>query len=124
MEFTASHTTGSRLSLGVRLAALLAVALLAVPALATAQSGPTNDQYGDIPLCSEVSGGSGGDPSEPCVLTSSGSTGSADPGASGLGGNVGPLPFTGFDVIAMVAVALAVAGVGLALQRAVARQSQ
>ncbi len=43
---------------------------------------------------------------------------------SGLGGNVGPLPFTGFDVIAMAAVALAVTGLGLALQRAVARDPQ
>ena len=40
----------------------------------------------------------------------------------GLGGNVGPLPFTGFDVIAMAAVALAVTGLGLALQRAVSRE--
>ena len=36
---------------------------------------------------------------------------------------MGPLPFTGFDVIAMAAVALAVAGLGLALQRAVSRGS-
>ena len=35
----------------------------------------------------------------------------------------GPLPFTGFDVIAMAAVALAVTGLGLALQRAVSRES-
>ena len=41
---------------------------------------------------------------------------------SGLGGNVGPLPFTGFDVIAMAAVALTVTGLGLVLQRAVSRQ--
>ena len=33
--------------------------------------------------------------------------------SGGLGGNVGPLPFTGFDVIAMAAVALAVTGIGL-----------
>ena len=43
-------------------------------------------------------------------------------GRTGLGGNVGPLPFTGFDVIAMAAVALAVTGLGLALQRAVSRE--
>ena len=35
---------------------------------------------------------------------------------------MGPLPFTGFDVIAMAAVALAVTGLGLALQRAVSRE--
>ena len=44
------------------------------------------------------------------------------PTATGLGGNVGPLPFTGFDVIAMAAVALAVTGLGLGLQRAVSRE--
>jgi len=46
-----------------------------------------------------------------------------DPSAgSGLNDSVGPLPFTGFDVIAMLAVALAVTGLGLALQRAVSRE--
>ena len=52
---------------------------------------------------------------------SAGSDPPADNG-SGLGGRVGPLPFTGFDVIAMAAVALAVTGLGLALQRAVSRE--
>ena len=41
---------------------------------------------------------------------------------SGLNDSVGGLPFTGFDVIAMLAVALAVTGLGLALQRAVSRE--
>ena len=40
----------------------------------------------------------------------------------GLNDTVGPLPFTGFDVIAMLAVALAETGLGLALQRAVSKQ--
>ena len=84
--------------------ALLLVAMLAFPAFAAAQT-PTDDQYDDIPPA--ASGGGGGDPGDP----------------GGLGDNVGPLPFTGFDVIAMLAVALAVTGVGLALQRAVARES-
>ncbi len=76
--------------------------MLAFPAFAVAQgSNPSRDQYKDIPACLDC-GTDGG----------------------GLGGNVGPLPFTGFDVIAMVAVALGVTGVGLALQRAVARESQ
>ncbi|MGI9020013.1 MAG: hypothetical protein ACR2G3_04805 [Solirubrobacterales bacterium] len=88
----------------VRFAALLLVAVLSFPTFAAAQS-PTDDQYDDIP---------------PSVSVESGG-GSVDPG--GLGGDVGPLPFTGFDVIAMLAVALAVTGVGLALQRAVARES-
>ena len=44
------------------------------------------------------------------------------PSYGGLNDSVGPLPFTGFDVIAMLAVALAVTGLGLALQRAVSRE--
>jgi hypothetical protein len=101
------HSTATRSSRGlqVRLAALLLIAMLAFPALAAAQS-PTADQYNQVPPPVSTSGG-GGDPSDP----------------SALGGNVGPLPFTGFDVIAMLAVALAVTGVGLALQRAVSRES-
>ena len=80
--------------------------MLALPAFAAAAPGPTADQYdpADQKLSAQVA-----DPS--------------DPGDPGLSGNVGPLPFTGFDVIAMAAVALAVTGVGLALQRAVARES-
>lgn len=88
---------------------MLLVAMLAFPALASAQStsaqSPTDDQYAgsDVSLDQQVNSG--------------------DPGDPGLGGNVGPLPFTGFDVIAMLAVALTVTGIGLALQRAVARES-
>jgi hypothetical protein len=93
--------------LKTKLAGLLTVAIIAsllVPALAGAQQvDPTTDQYGD--RLTQVS--AGGDPP-------------SDTG-TGLDGNVGPLPFTGFDVIAMAAVALAVTGLGLALQRAVSR---
>ena len=93
-----------------RLALLVLIATLAFPALAAAQQTPTDKQYGDTVV--QVGQG-GNDPSDP-----------SDPGdPSGLSGNVGPLPFTGFDVIAMIAVALAVTGAGLALQRAVARES-
>lgn len=92
-----------------RMRAILAGALVALllgtlasPALAGAASGsssdPTSAQYGP--------------PVTPPQAT--------DP--SGLGGNVGPLPFTGFDVIVMAAVALTVTGLGLVLQRAVSRQ--
>jgi hypothetical protein len=93
-----------------RLAGLLIVVLcasLAAPTLAAAQqTDPTGDQYDPTVTQIQAAGGSGG--------------GSA--GSGGLDGNVGPLPFTGFDVIAMVAVALAVTGLGLALQRAVSRE--
>ena len=108
-------------TLKTKLAGLLVVAIcasLAVPALAGAQQvDPTSSQYGD--QLSQVStggnGGNGGAPTAPTPVQSSSE-------GSGLGGNVGPLPFTGFDVIAMAAVALAVTGLGLALQRAVSRE--
>jgi hypothetical protein len=105
--------------LKTKLAGLLVVALcasIAVPALAGAQQvDPTTNQYGDQ-LSQINTGGNGNTPS-------SGSAPAASPGGSGLSGNVGPLPFTGFDVIAMAAVALAVTGLGLALQRAVSRDT-
>ncbi len=100
-----SHWLGQ---LRFHLTALMLVAMFAFPAIAMGQS-PTADQYDEVPP--PLSTGGGG--------ASTG--GGGDP--SGLGGNVGPLPFTGFDVIAMLAVALAVTGVGLALQRAVAREA-
>lgn len=94
--------------LKTKLAGLLIVAIFAallVPAFAGAQQvDPTASQYSDA--LTQVSTGGNQPPSTD----------------TGLGGNVGPLPFTGFDVIAMAAVALAVTGLGLALQRAVSRE--
>ena len=82
------------------------IAVLAVPTIAAAQQvSPTNGQYADT--LTQVGQGVN-EPNEPP--------------STGLHGNVGPLPFTGFDVIAMAAVALAVTGLGLALQRAVSRR--
>jgi hypothetical protein len=97
-------------------AGILAVAVLALgaaPAISAAQNGdsfgtgPTSHQYDPSTITFSD------DPSDP-----------ADPGdpSGGLNNSVGPLPFTGFDVIAMLAVALAVTGLGLALQRAVSRE--
>ena len=95
--------------LGTGLIALIAVAALSIgmPAAAGAQSllgetGPTGDQYEDPVVQVNTSTGEGG---------------------SGLTDPVGPLPFTGFDIMAMLAVALVVTGLGLALQRAVSRQA-
>jgi hypothetical protein len=85
---------------------LVVCASLVAPAFAGAQSGnPTKEQYNDT--LTQINAGN--------PPSNDGDSG------SGLGGNVGPLPFTGFDVIAMAAVALAVTGLGLALQRAVSR---
>ena len=97
--------------LKTKLAGLVVVALcaaVALPALASAQQvSPTTSQYGDeLTQISQQT-----DPKDPQT-----------PSDSGLGGKVGPLPFTGFDVIAMAAVALAVTGLGLGLQRAVSRE--
>ncbi len=98
--------------LKTRFASLMIVVLcasLAAPAFAGAQQvDPTASQYGDKLSEIQVGGDPGGDP----------------PAADGLGSRVGPLPFTGFDVIAMAAVALAVTGLGLALQRAVSRPQE
>jgi hypothetical protein len=98
-------TLGKRFQVGAVLA--LVLGMLAMPAFASAQSqSPSDDQYSVVPP--STSTGTGGDPGDP----------------SGLSGRVGPLPFTGFDVIAMTAVALAIAGLGLGLQRAVASRPQ
>lgn len=91
--------------------AAVAVALvLVLPTTALAQD-PSGDQYEDSSglVQQQVAGGGGG--------------GGEASAPSGLGSRVGPLPFTGFDVIAMSVVALAVTGLGLGLQRAVSRQS-
>jgi Mn2+/Fe2+ NRAMP family transporter len=87
--------TLKRKTVGLLVAAMLMLG--AMPGVAAAQ-GPTSDQY------------------DPSTITFQDNSG------GGLNDSVGPLPFTGFDVIAMLAVALAVTGLGLALQRAVSRE--
>jgi len=104
-------------TLKIKIAGLLTATVLsftAMPALASAQDsgrgsfnvGPTSNQYDPATITFENSTGEGG----------------GGPSSGGLNESVGPLPFTGFDVIAMLAVALAVTGLGLALQRAVSRE--
>jgi hypothetical protein len=106
--------------LKTKVAGLLVVALcasIAVPALAGAQQvDPTTQQYSG--QLSQLNTGG-----KPPANTSNAGAPAASPGGTGLSGHVGPLPFTGFDVIAMAAVALAVTGLGLALQRAVSRET-
>ena len=107
---------------GLMVAAIFAALLL--PAFAGAQTAsPSQDQYsGNLEQVVPDEGGDGG---EGAVTSTGGGGGTSPSGGSGssdgLSANVGPLPFTGFDVIAMAAVALAVTGLGLALQRAVSR---
>jgi hypothetical protein len=62
----------------------------------------------------QESGGSGGgtDPGSTPVSTSSG---------GGLGGQVGQLPFTGWDLLSMLAIAVALTTSGLALARVTRR---
>ena len=90
---------------------LMAVAAIGIgmPAAAGAQaisgSDVTADQYESPDVKVETAAGANDD-------------------GSGLTDPVGPLPFTGFDVIAMLGVALAVTGLGLALQRAVSNRPQ
>jgi hypothetical protein len=87
----------------------LAITAFALPGVAAAQQiEPTQSQYDDT--ATQVATGVDQEP------------GAGGPSADGLDSRVGPLPFTGFDVIAMAAVALAVTGLGLALQRAVSRE--
>jgi len=125
------HNFRNRLAAGLALVGL-AGALLA-PAVAGAQTidpTPADKQYGNI-LSLSGGGENGGDPSgDPSGDSATGNvpgavgsaTGLQGNSATGLQGNVGPLPFTGFDVIAMIAVALGVTGLGLGLRRAVARE--
>jgi hypothetical protein len=88
----------------------LAITAFALPGVAAAQQiEPTQSQYDDT--ATQVATGVDQEPGGP-----------GGPSADGLDSRVGPLPFTGFDVIAMAAVALAVTGLGLALQRAVSRE--
>ena len=96
------QNTTHRLKAGT--VAVIAVFAIGLPSAASAQTvdtGPTADQYVDPVVKVQTAAG-------------------ANDEGTGLSDPVGPLPFTGFDVIAMLAVALAVTGLGLGLQRAVA----
>ena len=95
------------------------VALGLLPAVAAAQSDPTEAQYGST-LDQISQGGGGGQPS------SAGSGGDASHPSSVPGGVasstasdrvVGGLPFTGLDVGLLAAVAIALAGAGMVLYR-------
>jgi hypothetical protein len=111
--------------------AMIATAMLAAtvaPAMAGAQvTSPSCEQYSSS--TGQFGGGGGGGNNGPVVGGGGEQCNTVDPGGgggsttppSGLNSRVGGLPFTGFDVLSMAAVALAVTGLGLVLQRAVSR---
>ena len=96
------------------LSALLVGAITPVAAGAQATS-PTCEQYS--PTTGTFGGGGNGGNTNCQEINN-------EPGGGGDGGlnsRIGSLPFTGFDVLSMAAVALAVTGLGLVLQRAVSK---
>lgn len=98
------------------LSALLVGAITPVSAGAQATS-PTCEQYSRT---TGTFGGGGGNTN--CQRINNNGGGGIDPSGDGLlKSRIGSLPFTGFDVLSMAAVALAVTGLGLVLQRAVSR---
>lgn len=89
------------------LGAIVALGLLSTADLAFAQD-PTATQYASpVNQVSGSVGGGGGGPSSPSTQQTSGLQESV----------VNGLPFTGLDVIALCAVALALASIGFALRR-------
>jgi hypothetical protein len=108
------NTKIKKMAVGLLAAATLGLGFAPVATAATdsqatsslATTGPTADQYFEKTTTFRERTEGGG-------LNDSG---------GGLNDSVGSLPFTGLDVIAMLAVALTVTGLGLALQRAVSRE--
>lgn len=98
------------------IAAVVCMALLAFAAPAVAQD-PVETQY-DTPVTEATeNAGSAGPAGTTSAATAAAEATPADE-SSGLKGNlVGGLPFTGLDVIALAAVALALASLGFALRR-------
>ena len=107
-------------------AAMLVTAVAPVVAGAQATS-PSCEEYSSA--TGQFGGGGGGGNggtvvgggTEQCNQVEPGGGGGSTTPPSGLNSRVGGLPFTGFDVLSMAAVALAVTGLGLILQRAVSR---
>ena len=88
------------------------IGAFAMPAVAAAQ-GPTADQY--KPTSQAIAGlteSGGGDTATPVVADQT----------QAVDSQVGELPFTGLDVIGLFVIAIAVAGSGLLLQRAVSKE--
>ncbi len=103
-----------RFRLPARAATLVAlVALLVLAAPAFAATDPTEAQYQDS-VTQAVEGG-GGDGSPQATATAAGGGGTEKPALQK--DLIGGLPFTGLDVVALAAVALALTAVGLGLRQ-------
>src|SRR3954451_11338095 len=116
-EVTIRKTSNSmKKALATGFAAMLLAG--AVPVTAGAQvTSPACEQYS--PSTGTFGGGGGnGSANSNCQEVVNNDPGA---GSSGLNSPIGSLPFTGFDVLSMAAVALAVTGLGLVLQRAVSK---
>jgi hypothetical protein len=99
---------GRTRGIGIVLALTALVAIIAMPMQAIAQdvnSDPTAAQYRAPALLVSNEGSGGGPP------------GGGPAGGSSVSGDSGTLPFTGLDVAALAAVALALTGTGFALRR-------
>ena len=95
----------------IRLGILLtAVAgLLVAPGTGLAQDDPSASQY-DPPIPSAAAG-EAGESAEAAAGTASGNSG------SGLDSPIGSLPFTGMDLLILLAVACLLVGTGMALRK-------
>jgi hypothetical protein len=113
-EVTRKIPQTTRKALVTCFAAMLLAGVIPVAAGAQATS-PTCEQYS--PATGTFGGGGSGSNSNCQEVVNNGDGG----GSSGLNSPIANLPFTGFDVISMAAVALAVTGLGLVLQRAVSK---
>jgi hypothetical protein len=103
-----------RRGLAVALLSALLVAAIAPVAAGAQATSPTCEQYS--PATGTFGGGGSGNGNTNCQEISNNGG-----GGGGLNSRIGSLPFTGFDVLSMAAVALAVTGLGLVLQRAVSK---
>jgi hypothetical protein len=87
----------------------ICVPAFATTAVAPAASDPTAAQYG---------GDASGNPGGVGAANAQGSAASSQsPGSTGLDSRIGSLPFTGLDLIALLAIAAALLATGFALHR-------
>jgi hypothetical protein len=106
------------------LAALLALALVSLGTAATANAKPAIcDEYPDLPVCADNTGGNPTDPDDGGVGSEE-DAGTATPvsGDSGAGGtgSGGELPFTGYPLTPLLLLLLLLLAIGLAIRAGIA----